>query len=123
MTNAEARIVHLEQLLRKDELAIATLQAAVAALQQAVRTGQASPYSGSSGGGSGVYSIPAVVISAGGNVTGQTVSTLIGGSLTTVNANATVYNQMAVATVATSGKTIMVGANADGTYSAISQSC
>jgi len=120
MTNAEARIVHLEQLLRKDELAIAALQAAVAALQQAVRTGQPSPYGG---GGGGVYSIPAVVISAGGNVTGKTVSTLVGGALTTVNANATVYNQMHSATVSTSGLTIMVGANADGTYSAISQSC
>jgi hypothetical protein len=127
MTNAEARIVHLEQELRRDELAIAALQTAVAALQQAVRTAQTSPYGGGSGGG-GIYSIPAVIIAAQtgstpGSVTGQTVSALVGGSLVTVNASGTVYNQMAAATVATSGKTIIVGANSDGTYMVITQSC
>lgn len=122
MTNAEQRIIHLEQLVKTQANALASLQAQMAALQQTVRTGQQAGYGGGSG-GAAIYSIPAVVIAAGGNVTGQTVSVLQGGSLSTVTTSGTVYNQMAAATVSTAGKTIMCGANGDGTYSAISQSC
>ena len=62
-----------------------------------------------------------VVIAGGGSVTGATVNALIGGSTQAVSTNATVYNQMQAATVVT--KTIMLGQNPDGTFSAISQSC
>jgi hypothetical protein len=62
-----------------------------------------------------------VVIAAGGNVTGATVNALVSGSTSVVTTNGTVYNQMQSATVVT--KTIMLGANPDGTFSAISQSC
>ena len=62
-----------------------------------------------------------VVIAAGGNVTGATVNALVSGSTTALPGTYTVYNQMQAATVIT--KTIMLGANPDGTFSAISQSC
>lgn len=73
------------------------------------------------GGGGPVFSMDGVVISAGSNVTGATVNALVGGSTVAVSTNATVYNQMQAATVVT--KTIMLGQNPDGTFSAISQSC
>jgi hypothetical protein len=122
MTNAEARIVHLEQELRRDELAIAALQAAVAALQQAVRTGQTSPYGG--GGGGGIYEITtanAGVIAAGGSATGVTMSQRVGSSVVTVSTTAVVYNDMEAPTVAS--KTIICGQNSDGSFLVITQSC
>jgi hypothetical protein len=70
-----------------------------------------------------IFSISPVVIAAGGSVTGQTVSALQGGTSVAVNTSATVYNQMATATVATSGKTILVAPNGDGTFTAVTQSC
>ncbi len=83
---------------------------------------------GQQGNGSGtsgiVYFLNPVAISAGGNVTGQQLYTNIGGTQTAAGgATATVYNEMASATVATSGKIIIVGPNPDGTYSVITQSC
>lgn len=122
MTNAEQRIIHLEQLVKTQANALASLQAQVAALQQALRTIQAGGYGGG-GAGATVYTIAPVAIAAGGNVTNQTVSVLQGGASTTVTTTATVYNQMAVTTVSTAGKTIIVGPNGDGTYTAITQSC
>jgi hypothetical protein len=120
MTNVESRVVHLEQLLRQMDTTIGQMQGQVAALQQALRTTpSASPYG--SGGGSGIYSMAGVVIGAGGSVTGMTVNGLINGSTVAVSTNGTVYNQMQVATVA--GKTIMLGGNPDGSFSAVSQSC
>ena len=77
---------------------------------------------GQQGGGGGmVFSMVGVVIAAGSNVTGATVNALVAGATVAVSTNATVYNQMQSATVVT--KTIMLGQNPDGTYSAISQSC
>lgn len=120
MTNAEGRIIHLEQELRKIALALSALQDAVAALQQAVRTQQQSPYN--AGGGGGIYEISGgSAISGGGNVTGVTVSQRIGASVVTVNANATVYNDMQASTI--SGKTIICGQNPDGSFTVITQSC
>ncbi len=101
-------------------LLIQDMQAAIARLQQ---PSASSGGGNQGGGGAGVYSIPAVAITAGGSVTGQTVSALVGGSLVTVNASGTVYNQMHSPTVSTLGLTIMVGANPDGSYSVITQSC
>jgi len=80
--------------------------------------------SGGSGGGGIVYFIAPIVIAAGGSVTGQTIELNVGGVLTaTASTNATVWNMMASATVATSGKAIIVGTNPDGSYSVITQSC
>ena len=83
MTNAEARIVHLEQELRRDELAIAALQAAIAALQQAVRTGQTSPY----GGGGSTGPQPVYWATNAGAVLAATGSTLAGLTPTTFTSN------------------------------------
>jgi hypothetical protein len=110
------RLAALEARFERLLLAIADLQAAIGRLQQPqVNAG------GQGGGGGQVYSMAGAVITAGGNVTGATVNSLVGGAATAVNTNATVYNQMQVATVAS--KTIMLGQNPDGTFSAISQSC
>jgi len=102
---------------------VQALATKIAGLQQQAGSGQ--------GGGGGVcFSMAGVVIAAAtgsfptltpGSVTGQTVYSLIGGTPTAVSTNATVYNQMQAATVVT--KTIMLGMNPDGTYSAIAQSC
>jgi len=101
-------------------LLIGDLQAAVGRLQQPAVNPAGGGQQG--GGGGGVcYSMVGVVIAAGGLVTGATVNALVGGSTTAVSTNATVYNQMQSPTVVS--KTIMLGQNPDGTYSAISQSC
>jgi len=119
MTNAEARIVHLEQELRRDELAIAALQAAVAALQQAVRTGQTSPYGG--GGGGGTYECnPGVVLNPGSN-TGVTVSQRTNAGVTAMPGTYTVYNDMTHATVVT--LVVILSSNGDGTFTVVTQSC
>jgi hypothetical protein len=105
------RLVFQEQALYAQVQALTTQ---IAGVQQQTGGGQ-------QGGGSGVYSMVGVVIAAGGSVTGATVNALVGGSTTAVSTNATVYNQMQSPTVVT--KTIMLGQNPDGTFSAISQSC
>jgi hypothetical protein len=123
MTNAEFRIIQLEQLMRRLKLAMDALEAQVAALGQAQRTGQAAPYSGTGGGGS-LFEIPAanaVVIAAGGNATGVTVIQRTGSGTVTISTTATVYNDMQAATV--TGKTIICSQNSDGSYTAVSQSC
>jgi hypothetical protein len=106
----------LEQRYERLLLLIGDMQASIGRLQQP----QVNASGGQSGGGI-VYSMVGVVISAGDKVTGQTVNVLVGGSPVPVSTNATVYNQMQAASIATN--TIMLGLNPDGTYSAISQSC
>lgn len=120
MTNLENRVIHLEQLIKRQADEINRLKTALAIVQQAVRTSQPGSFGGG-GGGTGIYSMTGVVISAGGNATGQTVNILNSGSATAISTDATVYNQMQSATVAT--LTIMLGQNPDGTFSVISQSC
>ena len=99
------------------------MQAQLAAALQGVRDVQTGQIPAQPGNTATVFSIPAVAIAAGGSVSGQVVSAMIGGSLTTVNASADVYNQMPGPTVATAGWTIIVGANGDGSFTAISQGC
>jgi hypothetical protein len=96
------------------------LKTQIAALNNQLQALQGQGGNGQGGGGL-IFSMVGVVITAGGNVTGATVNALVGGSTVAVSTNATVYNQMQSATVVT--KTIMLGQNPDGTYSAISQSC
>ena len=120
MTNAEARIIHLEQQLRQNGLVISALKDAIAALQQAVRTGQQSP-SPMTGGGGGLYEMTGVVIAAGGNLTGQTVKQRVGATVVTVSANATVYNDMGQPTVASN--LIILSTNPDGSFTVVTQSC
>jgi hypothetical protein len=121
MSGVEQRIIHLEQLLRRLMAQLAADETIIAALQQAVRTGQQGNPFGQSGGGSGCYSMAGIAIPAGGNVTGQTVNSLVGGTATAISTNATVYNQMGMATIA--GNLIMLGQNPDGTFSVLTQSC
>ncbi len=65
-----------------------------------------------------------IVIASGGSVTGQTINVVVAGTVTaTVTTNATVYNIMPSATVATSGHYIVVQPNPDGTYTAVTQGC
>lgn len=120
MTNAEGRIIHLEQQLRKLEALISTMRSEIAALQQAVRTGQQSPFPGAGGAGS-LYEMIGVVIGAGGNVTGQTVKQRVGTTVVTVSANATVYNDMGQSTIASN--LIILSMNPDGSFTVVTQSC
>ena len=122
MTNLEARLAHLEQLVSDQANQLARLWSAVWALQQAVRVTQLGGFGGGGSGGQ-IYYIAPVVIANGGNVTGQTVYVLVGGSPVTVTTGGVVYNIMAVATVATAGKNIIVAPCGDGTYLAVTQSC
>ena len=119
-----ATAVRLKELEARFERLIVdhqALKAQVASLNNQLQAMQSQGGNGQSGGGGLCFSMVGVVIAAGGNVTGATVNALVAGSTQAVSTNATVYNQMQSATVAT--KTIMLGVNPDGTYSAISQSC
>jgi hypothetical protein len=110
----------LEYRFEQMRLAFQQLTLSVAGLQSALANQQQGGFP-SGGGGGVIYSMVGVVITAGGSVTGATVNALVGGSATALPGIYTVYNQMQAATVAT--KTIMLGQNPDGTFSAISQSC
>jgi len=120
------RLLDLEARFERLRVVLQGIQRQLAALAST----SANAYGGNGGSGGVVYSMVGVVIAAAtgsfptltpGSVTGATVYSLVGGSPVTVSTNATVYNQMQAATVVT--KTIMLGANPDGTYSVITQSC
>ena len=114
----------LEARFERLVLDVQALQAQMAQALQQIREAQTGGGGGQSSSSSNVLYINPVVISAGGNVTNQTLYWNIGGSLTSTGITAaTVYNEMASATVSTSGKYIIVGPNPDGTYSVVTQSC
>jgi hypothetical protein len=118
--NHDTTALHrLEERYERLLLLIGDLQAAVGRLQQLANDAAGSQQKPGSGGV--CYSMVGQVIAAGSSATGVTVNAMYAGSTYAANTNATVYNQMQSATAAT--KTIMLGANPDGTYSAISQSC
>ncbi len=114
--NSANAVRRLEERFERLLLIIGDMQAAIGRLQQPALN----PAGGQQGGGA-IYSMVGVVIAAGGSVTGATVNALVGGTATAVSTNAKVYNQMQSATVVTN--TIMLGANPDGSFSAVSQSC
>jgi hypothetical protein len=118
MNHDTTALRRLEERYERLLLLIGDLQAAVGRLQQLANDAAGSQ---KGGGGGVIYSMVGVVIAAGGSVTGATVNALVAGSTVAVSTNAKVYNQMQSPTVVT--KTIMLGANPDGTFSAISQSC
>ena len=97
------------------------LQQQVASLINQLQGLQGGNQQPQNGGGGGVYIMAGQVIAAGASATGVTVDWVIGGTGIVANANATVWNMMQSATV--SGKTIMLGANPDGSFTVISQSC
>ncbi len=72
-------------------------------------------------GGGGIFIMAGQVIAAGASATGVTVDWVIGGTGIVASTTATVWNMMQSATV--SGKTIVLGANPDGSFTVISQSC
>ncbi|MGZ3299316.1 MAG: hypothetical protein ACXWPK_00195 [Isosphaeraceae bacterium] len=114
-----ARLRELEARFERLIVDHQALKTQVAALNNQLQAQQSQDGKGK--GGVTVYSMVGVVIAAGGSITGATVNALVGGSTQMVTNSAKVYNQMQAATVVTN--TIMLGANPDGTYSAISQSC
>ena len=112
-----------------DSLRLAQLEARyerlvieVAQIKANLITQQPAQQPGIAGSPCTIWTIPAVVITSGGSVTGQTVSLLQGGSKIAITTNGTVYNTAGVATSATLGN-IYVGANGDGTFLAIAQAC
>jgi hypothetical protein len=113
-----SRLAALEARYERLLLLIGDMQAAIGRLQQLAND---LANSQQKSGGATVYSMAGQVIGAGSSATGVTVTAMYAGSTYTVSSSAKVYNQMQSATVAS--KTIMLGLNPDGTYSAISQSC
>lgn len=120
MNALNARLRELEARFERLIVDHQALLAQLASLNNQLKSLQ-SDNANKKGGGGQCYSMVGVVISAGGSVTGATVNALVAGATVAVSTNAKVYNQMQAATVVT--KTIMLGLNPDGTYSAISQSC
>lgn len=118
----ESRILEIERRLGLQARQLDDIASKLTQVQQEVRRAWMQGWS-PGGSSTGVYYIDPVVISAGGNVTGQTVKYLVGGVATNITTNGTVYNKMDAATVSTANKIIVVGPNGDGTYLAISQSC
>jgi len=117
------RLDQLEARFERLLLAFQDVQRQLKQALQQIANNQMGP-GGYPGGGLGtIFYIAPVVIAAGNSVTNQTVYALIGGTTYTVTTTATVYNVMAQATVATSGKNIICGPNGDGSYLAITQSC
>ncbi len=120
--NSASSARQLEARFERLLLLIGDLQAAIGRLQQPSYNPAGGGFGGSGGGL--WYCITATYIPAGGSIPGLTILVNIGGTLTaTAYTNATVYNMMAFATVAFTGKTIVVAPNPDGTFSVISQSC
>jgi hypothetical protein len=111
----------LEARFERLRITVLQMQAQLAAVAQGVQQlpGGGTPTASAAA----IYSIAPVVIAAGGNETGLTVYALQGGSSVALPGTYTVYNQMAVATVATADKTILVAPNGDGTFMAVTQSC
>ncbi len=129
---ATQRLQDLEYRFELSRLAYQQLAAQVAGLASQLANLQLGQLQQGGGGGGIAYAIAPTVISAAtgtfpsetpGSVASQTIYALVGGAETALPGTSTVYNRMAAATVAISGKTIMVGANPDGTYSVITQSC
>jgi hypothetical protein len=118
MIHDSSNLRELEQRYERLQLTIGDMQAAIGRLQQLANDAAGSQ---KGGGGGVIYSMVGVAIAAGRSITGATVNAMYAGSTYAANTNATVYNQMQADTVVT--KTIMLGVNPDGTYSAISQSC
>ncbi len=123
MSAANLRTDQLEtryELLRLD---LANLKNQLAKIQSDLANQQVGQWPMTAGGTTTVWTIAPDVISAGSSAASQIVYSLQGGSSVALPGTYTVYNQMAQPTVATAGKTIMVGANGDGTFSVITQSC
>ncbi len=117
------RLETIEFRFEQMRLALQQQAQTISGLQSALANLQPGGFGGS--GTSGLwYCITATYIPAGGSIPGLTILVNVGGTLTaTAYTNATVYNMMAFATVAFTGKTIVVAPNPDGTWSVISQSC
>jgi hypothetical protein len=115
------RLGQLEARFERMRLDLQDCQRKLTQALQQIRDGQAK-YTPSNGSGAcTVYQVPGgLVIPAGGSATAN-VYALSGGTSTLVATGATVYNTYAVAT--TSGKPLTVGANGDGSFTVIGQSC
>jgi hypothetical protein len=115
------RLGQLEARFERMRLEIQDCERKLTQALQQIRDGQAryTPTDGS--GACTVYEIPGgLVIPAGGSATAS-VYALSGGTSTQIATGATIYNTYAAAT--TSGKPLTVGANGDGSFTVIGQSC
>ena len=115
--NSANAVRRLEERFERLLLILGDMQAAIGRLQQP----SYNPGGGQSGGGGGIYIMAGQVIAAGASATGVTVDWVIGGTGIVASTTATVWNMMQSATVAS--KTIVLGANPDGSFTVISQSC
>jgi hypothetical protein len=117
-TNLEGRLTRLEIIWKAAQALFTKIGQRLDDIEGRQRT-TGGGFSGGGASGATVWWIPAgsaVVIAAGGSNTADVYG--VGGLLIT---GATVLNKMGSATV--TGKTIVVGANGDGTFLVLSQSC
>jgi hypothetical protein len=98
--------------------------------QQGIRGLYQQPVGTTTGGGGMFYCAPSSVIAAASGVPGSgipggpqtaNVYSITGGTYSLVASGASIYNPMLSAT--TGGRVLVVAANGDGTYTAVSQSC
>ena len=117
--NSANAVRRLEERFERLLLILGDMQAAIGRLQQPSYNPAGSQSGG--GGGGGIFIMAGQVIAAGASATGVTVDWVIGGTGIVASTTATVWNMMQSATVAS--KTIVLGANPDGSFTVISQSC
>lgn len=129
-TNDAQRIFKLEQALRMMQQQIQAIQTTLGQLAQ----NQFGITNFGSGGGGNEFPLfctptggiagatgPPASGAPGGPLTGQTVYSINAGAFVSVSTNVDVYNGMESAVVVTN--TLLVLQNADGTYTAVGQSC
>ncbi len=116
------RLEQLEARFERLRILVQQMQAQLLQALQQIRDTQTAICGSFPGSACIVWSIPPVVIASGGSATGQTVSALSGGVLTTVTTAGTVYNSSGAPTSATAGE-IYCGGTGDGTVRAIAQAC
>jgi hypothetical protein len=128
VNSLEARLYQLEIIVRSVQDQLRQLTQRLGAVEQQQFAGANAGNMGGGGGGSILFCQPTAAIAAatgiatpGGPLTGQTVWSINGGSFVSVSTTASIYNPMDDATVPTNN--LAVSLNADGTYSAVSQSC
>jgi hypothetical protein len=127
----ESRVYELEKAVRAAQQTIRNLTAALQQAQQQIYA--SAPGEGGSGGGGGAVLLctatagipaatgPPATGTPGGPITGQAIFSITGGAFVAGSTNVSVYNGMQSPTVTT--KTLIVLANSDGTYTAVTQSC
>ena len=123
MSAIGTRLSQLEARYERTRLELQDVQRKLTQALQQIRDSGAKYIPTSGTGSCTIFIIPsasAIAIAAGSSGTSN-VWALSGGSLVQVATSATIYNEMQQATV--TSKTMLLGANGDGSFTVITQSC